>query len=684
LKSRYRPWRNAWTPFLRRFTSEQARELAETRQLYDAVRARHQASKWATQESYFTTSTAILQWAGQHVEIDTHHPLFSPLLKCQLDLLEAEHVIFGFPEKVDWDALQLSDFVELRNFLRAKDRFLTNEQHVIDELTIKLGSVFSGIWADLPDVTSPSAFTVPLIDLIDKPRDVVDKLIGTFPNDDGLFSDLNLRIHENMCYASNHVPGAELKKPLISACDSELPPQELVERYLKGTPYRDYFLTPVPFPFESARGSHMHVVGGSGAGKTQFLQNLILSDLKSPDPPAMVIVDSQSDLIHNLSHLALFDPDGGPLARRLIVITPKEIDHPPAINMFDINQKRFDKYDPATREQVVAGVIETFDYLFSGLLGADLTTKQSVIFRYLARLMLALPQSLGRNATILDLLHLMDDPTPYLAAMQSLPPIQRRFFEKDFFSPSFKATKEQIRYRLNAIIENPTLARLFTAPVNRLDLFSELNNGSIILVDTAKDFLKGGSSHFGRIFISLVLQAVLERAAIPDTKRRAAYLIVDEAAEYFDSNIDDLLTQARKYKLGCVFAHQFLEQCTPSLRASLAANTSIKLAGFVSTADARSLAPDLRTTSDFILNQPKLHFACYVRNMTATAVSLTVPYGTLEREPRLSHDAYHSLMAQNRDRVSIPSAAPAASEPPAPPPVREDPDTADTSASEWR
>jgi hypothetical protein len=683
LSTKYRPWRNAWTPLSRRFTNERARELAETRELYDAVRARHQASRWATEKAYFTISDAILQFAAERAEIDTRHPLFEPLLSCQFDLLEAEHVIFGFPQSVEWDSLELSEFVELRNFLRAKDRFLSNEQHLVDELTIKLGSIFSGIWADLPDLRSPSTFTVPLIDLIDTPRDVVDKLIGTCVNDDGLFTELNRRIYENMCYASDLVPDSEHKKPLIYACDSELPPREVVETYLKGTPYRDFFLTPVPFSFESARGSHMHVVGGSGAGKTQFLQNLILSDLKNPDPPALVVIDSQSDLIDSVSHLALFDPEDGPLSRRLIIITPKEIDHPPAINMFDVNQRRFGKYDPATREQVVAGVIETFDYLFSGLLGADLTTKQSVIFRYLARLMLAVPQTLGRNATILDLLQLMDDPTPYLPAMASLPPIQRQFFEKDFFSKSFNATKEQIRYRLNAIIENPTLARLFTAPVNRLDLFRELNSGSIILVDTAKDFLKGSSSHFGRIFISLVLQAILERAAIPDAKRRPAYLIVDEAAEYFDSNIDDLLTQARKYKLGCVFAHQFLEQCTPGLRASLATNTSIKLAGSVSMVDARSLAPDFRTTPDFIHNQPKLHFACYVRNMTTTAVSLEVPYGTLEREPRLSSEAYQSLRAQNRDRVSMPVAAPAPSETP-PPPPREDPDAVDTSASEWR
>ena len=388
----YRPWRNAWTPFLRRFTNERARELAESKRLYERVRARHSASRWANyQEAVFGVSHSILEWAAEHAEVDTQSPLFDPLLQAQLDVLEAERVIFGFPDAVEWSALDLAELVELRNFLRAKDRFLSREQHVIDELTIKLGSVLIGIIANLPELGRPSEFTVPLIDLMDKPNEVVDKLIGTFGNDDGLFVDLNSRLYENVCYASNLTPGAEHKKPLITADQSELPARQLVETYLKGTPYRDLFLTPVPFSFMSSRTSHMHIVGGSGAGKTQLLQAMIMDDLRSDNPPAMIIV------------------------------TPRDIDHPPAINIFDVNQKRFDKYDPATREQVVAGVIETFDYLFSGLLGADLSAKQSVIFRYLARLMLALPMTLGRNATILDLLCLMDDAAPYLEAMKSLP-----------------------------------------------------------------------------------------------------------------------------------------------------------------------------------------------------------------------------------------------------------------------
>ena len=72
----------------------------------------------------------------------------------------------------------------------------------------------------------------------------------------------------------------------------------------------------------------MHVLGGSGAGKTTLLQNLILNDLQSDDPPSLVIVDSQGDLINKLSHLALFDPDDGPLADRLVLISPKDTKYP--------------------------------------------------------------------------------------------------------------------------------------------------------------------------------------------------------------------------------------------------------------------------------------------------------------------------------------------------------------------
>jgi len=542
--------------------------------------------------------------------------------------------------------LTIAELWALRDVLRT-------QQRILDEFDRSMVLVAALTETLLPQVAAgeaPSPFRTPLYAQIREFPAYLERIVQLpFANEierAGLFRNLRRRLLDNLAEVDrNHVR--------LPTRHASADPRELIDVYLRGTPFPDFLDQTVSLPVsDETFFSHAHIVGGSGAGKTQFLQNLILHHLDRDDPPALVVVDSQGDLIPKLSRLARFDPDGGDLAERLVLISPRDVDHPPAINIFDVHNERLDRYDAATREQVVAGVIQTFDYLFSGLLGADLTAKQSVFFRYVARLLISLPETLGRNATILDMIALMDDHTPYLPAIANLPPIQRQFFERDFQSRTFAQTKEQIRYRLNAILENPTLERLFTAPATRLDLLRELDRGAIILIDTDKSFLKGASGNFGRIFIALVLQAVLERAAVPERDRRPAFLIVDEAAEYFDGNIDDLLTEARKYKLGCTFAHQYLDQCSHSLRASLAANTSIKLAAGVSVGDARSLAPDLRTTADFIVEQPKGHFAAYIRNVTQQAVSVPVAFGELERRPRMPEAAFEKLCARNRAKVS--------------------------------
>jgi hypothetical protein len=393
--------------------------------------------------------------------------------------------------------------------------------------------------------------------------------------------------------------------------------------------------------------------------------------LQKPDPPGLVIIDSQGDMIRKVSRLALF---AGPLAERLIIIDPRDVDYPPALNMFDVNLARIQAYCAADREQILNGVIEVYEYFFGSLLGAELTQKQALIFRYLARLMIHIPA-----ATIRTMIELMDSTKPYEHIIATLPESTRMFFDKEFGDRSYTETKTQIKRRLYGIVENQTFERMFSAPKNRIDIPTALNDGKIVLVNTAKDFLKGGSSILGRYFIALTLQAALERAAIPENQRRPAFLYVDEAAEYFDDNIDNLLNQARKYRLGVVMAHQYLDQLAGGLRASIAANTSIKLAGGVSDRDARSIAADMRTTPTFILEQRKgakeTHFACYLRNVTPAALSLEVPFGTMEKEPVMSDGAYRSLLDCNRARVSgrRPAGSPASTEDREPAPTQQEP-----------
>lgn len=632
-----------FTPLFRRFADEKNIELSETKALYERLKAQNASV------SLETEARRIFQY----LRLPAH--LREPFWRAICRVLQKESAIFDFPDlALLLDRLTMKEQMEFRRFLRAKEVFLGNRERTLTVLHQALWRIFIAQEEILPQSEQPSPFTIPLIYTVPEPRIHLQQLYNTMADDEyrnlGLFTAILVQIYENICAENGVQPFTEHRRPLKAVADSDTPLDETVATYFAGTPFRDFYLMPVPLKFTAEdRFSHMHIVGGTGAGKTSLLETLILNDLKSDEQPGLVIVDSQGDLIPRILSL---DLPG--LHDRLVLITPKDVEYPPALNIFDVNRDRLAGYGQVVKEQVIAGVIQTFDYLFTGLLGADLTAKQGVFFRYVARLMLSLPETMGRPATILDMMALMEDATPYAKAIESLPPIQKAFFERDFQSKTFVQTKEQIRYRLQAIVENPTIARLFTSRATRIDLFEELNRGSIILVDTAKDFLKSSSSHFGRIFISLVLQAALERAAIPEPHRRPAFLMVDEAAAYFDSNIDDLLTEARKYRLGCVFAHQYLDQASSSLRASLAANTAIKFASGLSTADARAMASDMRTTPDFILNQPKLQFAAHIRGVTPNAVSIPVRPGLMGRERQVSEGDLDWFIERNRMRVVLP------------------------------
>src|SRR5205085_6122 len=160
------------------------------------------------------------------------------------------------------------------------------------------------------------------------------------------------------------------------------------------------------------------------------------------------------------------------------------------------------------------------------------------------------------------------------------------FFQNQFFSKSFAQTKQQIARRLYGVLQVPAFDRMFSPKTNRLDLFEAIQSGKVVLINTSKALLKSDASAlFGRYMIALAMMAAFERVAV--AQHKPAYLIIDEAAEYFDENLERLLTQARKFNLGVLFAHQHIDQLSPALRSAVAANTSIKLAGGVSDRDAR-------------------------------------------------------------------------------------------------
>ena len=658
-----------FTPFLRRFTDEPARDLAETIALYREVRDTHSRSVWAHPDITKRVNARCFEAIAEFAHLPNSPSLREAFERCQMAVIAQESTIISFPE-IEWDraSLSMKEQVDLRRFLRAKQYFLANESRVSELFLQALCNVIGGIIQDLPALPDDddAALTVPLISLLRKPGDMVDKIVGTLTAeplvDVGLFTALQQRFHENLCRASGVDPYSENRRPLIYAHESELVPEELVECYLAGTPFVDLLKTPVPFVLpDAARFEHHWIVGGTGHGKTNALVNLIIDDLQRvvDGNASVVVIDSQNSLIPAVARLPLF-AKGRRLDGKLVLIDATDVEYPIALNLFDVGLQRLGTYSLLDRERMLNTAADVMEFILASLLGAEMTSRQSTLFGYALQAMQVIP-----DATIHTFRELMEPNgrKKFSAHLAKLEGRAREFFETQFDAAIFASTKQQVVARLFAISENRTFDRMLSNARSKLDLFSEINAGKVILINSAKDLLKQqGTEIFGRFFLALIAQAAQERATLPPSKRLPCYVYIDECQDYLstDSNFTMILEQARKQNVGVIVAHQYLSQLSQKTLDSLYANTSIKFAGGVSDKDAYALARNMHCEPSFIAEQPKGSFAGYVRNTTKSAITLKFPYIRLEKLPRMSAEEYASVLQTIRERYGSSRATPQA------------------------
>lgn len=270
---------------------------------------------------------------------------------------------------------------------------------------------------------------------------------------------------------------------------------DVIDAYLSGTILKELFRLRTPFTIpEKSRFEHTHIVAGSGHGKTQTLQYFIAKDLEevARHDKSVIVIDSQGDLINTILKAKTLPPD------RIVLIDPEDIGFPVSLNLFSVGQDRLERYDDLERERLTNSIIELYDFVLGSLLSAGMTAKQSVVFRYVTRLMFHIP-----DATIHTLRGLMEPggTDKYREHIEKLEGTPRRFFETEFDSKEFTNTKTQVLRRLYGVLENQTFERMFSHPQSKFDMFTEMNAGKLILINTSKSLLKEqGTEIFGRFF----------------------------------------------------------------------------------------------------------------------------------------------------------------------------------------
>jgi hypothetical protein len=639
-------------------------EIARLAREVEELRSRCLALAPATSP---TLSALVLEEACAACDVVLGSRLGLPVHRLIVSLLQAEPFASCRPP-AGAEPPTLAAEVAYKERLRLAKRHLEDTERFID----KWGNVVAGVLVGLIEEFPPQAFvdpdaegnfeeylalapTAPLYSFAEDLPGLLTRLIGTFFGnglvEGGLFAALRASFAARLDLASGGKADAEWVLPTEKRGCTNV---ELVDLYLSGTPFHALLTLPVPLHIpEAVRFEHTHIVAGTGHGKTQALQFLIASDLRNAyfDNRSVVIMDGQGDLFRQV--VLYLELHHDKVRDRFIYIDPTDIERPVGINLFDPGPG-LEKLDPIEREQRENASVEFFEYFFGGLLGAELTQRQGLIFRYLAILMFRIP-----GANVHTLRELMEDGEKFRPYMETLTGSARLFFETRFFERTFAETKKQIATRLWGVLANASLDRMLSARKSTVDLYAALQRGSTIFINTARDFLGAeGSAIFSRMHVALLGQALARRASLPSHKRNPTYIYIDEAESVVDLTLTRMLSQVRKWKGAITFAHQNLDQLEPAMRAGVLANTSIRLAGGLSAKDAQALAGDFRCDADFLLAQKKrkqsTSFACFAKNVTPAALSVSIPLGYLENEAQASVQMAFELVQASRARYGAP------------------------------
>ena len=619
-------------------------------------------------------------------------------------LTRQDPVLFWMPELPDDLTIEASAYA--RTILTAKERFLSDPERIGDIWREKLIRILEGFFGYLPSLSRDGQFKISVMDACDVPE-IVDRIMATMYDDDimntNLYEPIRGQFERNLAYASGMTMDEAQRRPgaIVRPAESKRPPSEIVSTYLYGTVFEQLFSLNLPFALpDTARFSHHWIVAPPGTGKSTTLQYLISRDLElvRQGQASVIVMESKRDLVKAVEGLRVFAP-GGELEGKLVSIDIEDVEYPVALNLFDVGMEEIGTYSPRERETLFNSALSLYAYIFDALLGAEMTSRQSTLFNFTIQLLLQIP-----GATIDTLIDLMqkNGVRPYEQYLSNLDHDAQRFFALKFDGHEFDQTKSQVTDRLFGVKRIRTLARMFSAPRTKLDLYTEMGRGKVILINAPSSLLgQDGVEIVGRFFIAMILLAAEKRQLLPQHQRLPTYIYIDECQTIIrrDEKIPIILDQARAMAVALILAHQRLDQLAPSVLNALYGSTAIKFAAKVNEPAAPALARSMGTTAELLAKQPDYSFAAFIRGVTDAAVSLRIPFTDMNQMERMTAGELDTIRQDMRERYAIPFSdaqsnsfdqlgqeqqAPAPRSSPPGKRIRRDPDDVDTKASsDW-
>jgi len=176
--------------------------------------------------------------------------------------------------------------------------------------------------------------------------------------------------------------------------------------------------------------------------------------------------------------------------------------------------------------------------------------------------MMLLKRLKGNNLTLLDVYNsLMDiegvqnDVDEYIRLYGT--DIVTTYFQKEAFGKNRDKLHQfamGLRMQISDLLSNDTIYNVLVGKSD-IDLDHHMNEGGVLLVNTALGKMGHMSRTFGQFLIMHIQNAVFRRPGTEFT-RIPHYLYIDELPVYFNPELENLLNMGRKYRCACTFTIQ--------------------------------------------------------------------------------------------------------------------------------
>lgn len=329
---------------------------------------------------------------------------------------------------------------------------------------------------------------------------------------------------------------------------------------------------------EKNRRGHMYIVGKTGTGKSSLLAQMAISDINQGN--GLAIIDPHGDLAETLlSHI--------PKERinDVIYFNPSDGEHPIAFNPLA-------HISLGSHYLVVSGLISVFKKIYAEFWGPRLEH----ILRYSFYTLLEYP-----HGTLLDVPTLLTNAEFRKHVLSFCTQEQIRTFwttEFDKYSPHFRSEAiAPILNKMSQFLTNLPLRNIVGQVHNTFRFREIMDHGKILIVNLSKGKLgEDTSSLLGSMITTMIFLAAMNRANISEDQRRPFYFYVDEFHNFMTLSFANILSEARKYGLNLVLAHQYVKQLQEPVRDAIFGNVGTMIAFRVGVDDARYLAKEFEPT----------------------------------------------------------------------------------------